>query len=187
MELPVFFEGYCEWPREEMQRMVTRRWRAALSTQFEKAARFCMASKFLPFVYVDHSQQHAESFKVAFRKTRVPNEINILGDSQEARNYFCHVAERRQDPPALALVNLAFKSNSGLELIRWIRGFDELSTIPIVALASNYDFDDLEGSYNNGANLYLNWPNNVREWADLVFRLQGYWSGQSEVPVPQLV
>jgi DNA-binding NarL/FixJ family response regulator len=146
-----------------------------------------MASKFLPFVYVEHSPNHADSFRVAFSKTRVPNEISILGDVQEARQYFSRVAARSQDPPALALVNLAFNSNTGLELIRWIRSFEELSTIPIVALASNYDFDELERTYDYGANLYLLRPNNVREWADLVFRLQGYWSGQSDVPVPQLL
>jgi two-component system response regulator len=155
--------------------------------EFACADRLPMASKFLPFVYVDHLPQHSEAFKAAFRKTRVPNEITILREITEARNYFSRVAERRQDPPALALVNLAFKNNSGLELIRWIRSFEKLSTIPIVALASNYDFDDLERSYNNGANLYLLRPNNVREWADLVFRLQGYWSGQSDVPLPQLL
>jgi two-component system, response regulator len=146
-----------------------------------------MTSKFLPFVYIDQSLDDAEAFRTAFRQTRVPNEISILRDLDEAKGYFSRVAQRRQDPPALALVDLAFERNSGLELIRWMRSFAELSTIPIVALATTYDFDDLERSYDFGSNLYLLRPNNVREWADLVFRLQGYWAGQSEVPLPQIL
>ena len=139
------------------------------------------------FVYVEDNQEHSTAFIRAFAQTRVSNEMIVLSEMERVREYFSSVANRKRDLPALTMVNLSFGGGVGTEVIGWIRSFAELKTIPAVALASTYDFDQLEQSYERGANLYLLKPRNIHEWADLVFRLQGYWSGQSEVTVPEIL
>ena len=146
-----------------------------------------MASKFLPFVFVEESGEDSQAFVTAFARTRVPNELLILKGVGHAQQHFKEVTARKRDLPALTLVNLAVSGQGGISLIEWIRSFAQLKTMPVVALAKHYDFHELESSYDCGANLYLLKPSNIREWADLVFRLQGYWSGQSEQPMPQLL
>jgi DNA-binding response OmpR family regulator len=146
-----------------------------------------MPSKFLPFVFVEDSGEDSEAFLTAFGRTRVPNELVILKGVDDAHHHFSEVAARKRDLPALTLVHLGVNAGSGVGLIEWIRSFAQLKTMPVVALAKEYDFQELERSYDSGANLYLLKPNHIREWADLVFRLQGYWSGQSEQTMPQLL
>lgn len=140
-----------------------------------------------PIVYAEDMAEDAEAMKRAFAQTRVPNELIILPSGDSVRSFFNDVLTRRQDVPALALIDLSLPYFSGLEAIRWIRDQAPLKIIPVVALARVYNFDELEKSYDFGANLYILKPREVRQWADLVFRLQGYWSTHSEAPLPQIL
>jgi CheY-like chemotaxis protein len=138
-----------------------------------------MASTFTAIVYAEDMPEDSEGLRQAFSQTRVPNELLIHKDGEICREFFASVVNGRREAPGLALIDLSLPTLTGLELIRWIREEAGLKTIPLVALSREYNFSELEQSYDYGANLYLLKPRELREWADLVFRLQGYWSTQS--------
>jgi len=139
-----------------------------------------MASEFLPIVFIEDNPGDADALQRAFAQTRVPNELVIIGDGENGRGYFQTVLAGAKALPALTLIDLNIPKVSGLELIRWIREQPLLKGMPIVSLSHTYNYDDLEKGYDFGANLYLLKPQEIRQWADMVFRLQGYWSTQAE-------
>lgn len=141
-----------------------------------------MPAEFLPIIYVEGTTADAEALKLAFAQTRVPNELIILPDGLQARDYFEAVLLGRRAFPSLALIHLNIPKLDGLGLLRWMREQPLLKVIPIVALSAEYNFHDLEKAYDFGANLYLLKPKEIRQWSDLVFRLQGYWGTQSDPP-----
>jgi DNA-binding response OmpR family regulator len=140
-----------------------------------------------PIVYAEDLREDSESMRAAFIQTRTRNELLIFPDGEQARHYFEAVLDKRHEFPSLILVDLTLPKMSGLNLIRWIREQAHLKVIPLVALSRTYDFDELEQVYEYGANLYLLKPRELRQWADLVFRLQGYWSTQGKTELPQLI
>ena len=139
-----------------------------------------MPASFLPIVYIEDDPSAAAALGRAFAQTRVPNELIIMRDGETGKGYFQSVLSGRKLIPALALIDLKLPKMSGLELIRWVRDQVSLKGMPVVALSEAYNYDDMERSYDFGANLYLLKPHEIRLWADLVFRLQGYWSTQAD-------
>lgn len=139
-----------------------------------------MPSEFLPIIYIEDKTTDAEALRQAFAQTRVRNELMLLRDGESAKAYLQTVVGGGTLAPALALIDLNLPGMSGLELIKWIRDQPALKGMPIVALAAVYNYDELERGYDLGANLYLLKPREIRQWADLVFRLQGYWSTQAD-------
>jgi len=139
-----------------------------------------MPAEFLPILYVEDDQSAAAALERAFAQTRVPNELVITRDGESAKAYFQSVLAGQKSIPALALIDLNLPKISGLDLVRWIRDQPLLMGMPIVSLSEAYNYDDLERGYDLGANLYLLKPREIRQWADLVFRLQGYWSTQAD-------
>ena len=139
-----------------------------------------MPAEFPPIVYVEDQQVDAEALQRAFAQTRVPNELVILPDGESGRAYFDHAVKSQGQIPSLTMIDLNLGKMSGLDLIKWIREQSALKGMPIIALSAVYKYDDLEKGYDLGANLYILKPKEIRQWADLVFRLQGYWSTQTD-------
>ena len=139
-----------------------------------------MPFEFTPIVYVEDHKADADALRRAFAQTRVPNELIVLPDGESGRAYFENVVSAQEQIPSLTMIDLNLGKMSGLELIRWIREQSLLKGMPIIALSAVYNYDDLEKGYDFGANLYILKPKEIRQWADLVFRLQGYWSTQTD-------
>ena len=139
-----------------------------------------MPAEFPPIVYVEDQQVDAEALQRAFAQTRVPNELIILPDGESGVGYFENAVRSHGQIPSLTMIDLNLGKMSGLDLIKWIREQSALKGMPIIALSAVYKYDDLEKGYDLGANLYILKPKEIRQWADLVFRLQGYWSTQTD-------
>jgi CheY-like chemotaxis protein len=136
-----------------------------------------------PIVYAEDNPVDVEFLKRAFAQARLPNELIVLPDGESAHTYFRdEVLPGKVPPPAVALVDLKLPRLNGIELIRWLREQPKLKRLPVVVLSGNYVFDDLENTYDAGANLYIIKPQNLNGWTDLVFKLQGYWATQNTIP-----
>ena len=97
-----------------------------------------------------------EFLRRAFAQARLPNDLVVLPDGEAAHAYFRdQVLTGKVPPPAVALLDLKLPRFHGIELIKWLRSQPKLKRLPVVVLSGAYVFDDLENSYDVGANLYI--------------------------------
>ena len=59
------------------------------------------------------------------------------------------------DRPQMVLLDLNLEVSSGLELLRRIRGSDDVGTLPVVIMSSSDRNSDIAAAYEAGANAYM--------------------------------
>lgn len=65
-------------------------------------------------------------------------------------------ADRDNHPnPQLILLDLELTQQTGFELLAWLKGKSEFKLIPVVALTSSEDSEDVDRAYAMGANSCL--------------------------------
>jgi CheY-like chemotaxis protein len=115
----------------------------------------------------------------AFEKARLANPLRIVRDGEEAIDYlggegiYC---DREQYPiPLLLLLDLKMPKRSGFEVLEWLRGHEQFSSLPVVVLTSSEELPDVAKAYRLGANSYLVKPAQLDDLVQMMLRLQGYW------------
>jgi len=64
---------------------------------------------------------------------------------------------------------------SGLEVLQRIRTDERTKRIPVVVLTSSEDRTQVEQSYKQGANSYIQKPNDPAEFSEMVLQVAMYW------------
>jgi DNA-binding response OmpR family regulator len=112
----------------------------------------------------------------AFAKAEVSATLDVIGDGEAAIGYVEGVLG---SPPALVLLDLKLPKVSGFEVLRWIRGQDSLSTLPVIVLTSSGQDRDRAEARELGASDFRVKPAGFPELVDLVREVSGRWLGRS--------
>jgi CheY-like chemotaxis protein len=70
----------------------------------------------------------------------------------------------------------------GLEVLRQMKGDDQLKTIPVVVLTSSREESDLVRSYQLGVNAYVVKPVGFEKFTDAIRQLGVFWAMLNEPP-----
>lgn len=116
---------------------------------------------------------------LAFRKSGAGVALHVVNDGEQAVQYLAGesiYADRQANPfPALLLLDLKLPRRSGLEVLSWVRGQDDLRRLPIVILTSSNQRSDVNRAYDLGINSYLVKPSALDELVVMIKTLTGYW------------
>ena len=130
-------------------------------------------------LHVEDEANDVDLVALAFRKTGSPAAIQVVSDGEQAIDYLSGVgayADRQLYPlPTLLLLDIKLPRLSGLELLGWLRGRDDLRRLPVVMLASSPQMSDVNKAYHLGANSYLVKPSALQELIDMIKKLSMYW------------
>jgi CheY-like chemotaxis protein len=122
----------------------------------------------------------------AFHKVRVANTVHVVRDGQEALDFLFHKGEysdRAGAPqPDLILLDLNLPKVNGLEVLAKIKASDELSTTPVIVLALSDRGEDIQRSYELGANTYITKPVDFAKFLHAVEVLRDYWIVIARLP-----
>lgn len=122
----------------------------------------------------------------AFRKARLANPVQIVGDGEEAVAYLagrgCYADRERYALPVLLLLDLKLPRKSGLEVLAWLRAQPGLKRLPVVVLTSSREAIDVNQAYDLGANSYLVKPVDFDALLEMVKTLGLYWIILNEQP-----
>lgn len=144
-----------------------------------------MSSKVI--LLVEDNQDDEELALVAFRKSRVANDVVVTRDGQEALDYlFAEGAFAGRDPtdlPQLVLLDLKLPKVDGLEVLRRLRASPTTRRLPVVILTSSREDEDVIRGYDLGANSYVRKPVDFEQFTAAVQQLQLYWLVLNEPPV----
>jgi CheY-like chemotaxis protein len=107
-------------------------------------------------LYIEDDEDDVLLFRRAFAKSRIPCNIQNVGSVEEAEEYLTGggvYGNREQFPlPTIIITDLAFRQDSGLDFLNWLRYHAEFAPIPIVCLSGTEDPHKLEQARQFGVN-----------------------------------
>jgi CheY-like chemotaxis protein len=132
-----------------------------------------------PILLVEDNPDDVELTMMALEKSRISNEVVVVGDGVEALDYlFARGDFAGRDAgvmPQVILLDLNMPRMDGLEFLRRIRADEKTRLLPVVVLTtSNEDKDKIE-SYKLGANSFVRKPVDFQQFVEAVQQLGLYW------------
>ena len=128
---------------------------------------------------VDDDLEDQQLIREAFAENRLTNEIVCVNDGEELMDYLRRrgrYGEMKKTPlPGLILLDLNIPRKDGRETLKDIKADPELRRIPVVVLTTSKAEEDIQQSYNLGANSYMAKPASFKALVDLVKVLGQYW------------
>lgn len=125
---------------------------------------------------------------LAFKNCGVTNEIVVARDGAAALDFLfgqgAHAARDPHDVPALVLLDLKLPKIDGLEVLQRIRSNPLTHLLPIVVLTASKQDDDIQQSYQRGANAYVQKPVDFAEFARAAKTIGAFWLGLNQAAPP---
>ena len=112
----------------------------------------------------------------ALRERGLQHRLTLVRDGSEAMD-FLHQAGRfaRAPRPDLILLDLMLPKTSGLEVLRQIRGDEQLKAIPVVVLTASDDDEDKASCETLKVDSYITKPVNPQKFFAVVRQLKRFW------------
>jgi len=115
----------------------------------------------------------------ALEQSRIRNELYIVEDGEEALDYLLRRG-KYEDPisspkPDLMLLDLNMPKMDGKQLLEQMRADPNLRRIPVVALTTSKQENDIIRTYDLGANSYIVKPVDMDQFVNAIKVLKDYW------------
>jgi two-component system, chemotaxis family, response regulator Rcp1 len=133
-------------------------------------------SKPVDILLVEDNPGDVRLTQEAFREARMPININVAMDGEEAIAYL-----RRQGPyqfatrPDLILLDLNIPKKDGREVLAEIKSDLLLHDIPVVVLTTSNAEQDIQKTYNLEVNAYINKPVDFDRFFEIVQKIEDFW------------
>lgn len=112
----------------------------------------------------------------AFEESRVPNNLFVVNDGEEAMEYLrCQGRYSQATRPDLIILDLNLPKKSGWEVLGEIKSNSTLLRIPVVVLSSSRAEQDINQSYDLHANCYISKPMDFEEFNLIVKSIESFW------------
>lgn len=136
-----------------------------------------------PILLVEDSSADIELTMAALEDSHVANPVIILRDGSEAIEYLNkHYSSSDEASPAVMLLDIKMPKLSGIDVLRAMKGSEQLRHVPVVMLTSSREEPDLKKCYDLGTNGYVVKPVEFGAFFDAVKALGKYWALVNEPP-----
>lgn len=124
--------------------------------------------------------------KRAFKKCNLANIAVVAHDGVEALDYLLDqddsVGKNMRALPAVILMDLKMPRMDGIETLKQLRSHSKTAYLPVVILTSSDEEQDIQRSYQLGANSYIRKPVDFNRFVEVVQLLGIYWLTVNEPP-----
>jgi len=135
---------------------------------------------------VEDNIDHAELVIRTLEEHHIVNKIKHFLDGQSALDYLLRRGEYENPEssprPHMILLDLRLPCIDGLEVLRRIKGEENLKHIPVIILTTSEAEKDVTRAYDNHVNSYLVKPVGFDEFNKLMRDLGFYWLGWNTHP-----
>jgi chemotaxis family two-component system response regulator Rcp1 len=132
---------------------------------------------------VEDSPGDVRLMQEAFRDASPAIFLHVASDGMEAMAFLKRDGDYLQAPrPDLILLDLNLPKMDGREVLVRIKSDYSLKTIPTVILSTSASEDDVEISYQHGANCYFRKPVEWDAFVSLVKSINEFWLTRVRLP-----
>ncbi|HSY17705.1 MAG TPA: response regulator [Candidatus Acidoferrales bacterium] len=134
---------------------------------------------------VEDDLKDVELTLAALEEHHLANAVFVVHDGAEALDYLYHrgkYAARAPGNPVVVLLDNKMPKVTGLEVLKLIKGDEQLKMIPVVVLTSSREAPDLLEFYKHGVNAYVVKPVDFGEFMKAVQQLGVFWAAINEPP-----
>jgi CheY-like chemotaxis protein len=146
-----------------------------------------MVNKTVEILLVEDNPNDIELTLYALKKYHVAERVDVVRDGVEALEYLfrkgLYAHRRAEDMPQLILLDLKLPKMDGLDVLRQIKANVRTQSIPVIALTSSREDNDVHESYRLGVNSYIVKPIDFDSFTEAVRRLGTYWLLHNQFPV----
>lgn len=136
-----------------------------------------------PILLVEDNEDDIFIMKRVLRLAQIKNPLQVVTDGQQALDYLSGLREfgdREKYPlPFIIFLDLKLPYLDGFEVLTWIKGQLELSSIVVVVLTSSAEEKDQQKAHALGARSYLTKPPTIQSVKNVLDSLRSYWIGRS--------
>jgi CheY-like chemotaxis protein len=119
----------------------------------------------------------------AFKESEINTELSVVKDGVEAMEFLKHGKDYETSPvPDLILLDLNLPRKDGREVLKEIKGDNNLKHIPVVILTTSSTEEDIYETYAHHANSYIVKPANVSRFIETMKNLEDYWFNMLKLP-----
>lgn len=120
----------------------------------------------------------------AMRESSIANNLSVVANGEEAIDFLDKRGAYAHAPvPDLVLLDLNLPKISGLEVLRHVKGSDELKMIPVIALSTSAAERDIQACYADHVNCYITKPMSYGPFMDLMQDVSNFWFRHVELPI----
>lgn len=125
---------------------------------------------------VEDNPDDVELTLIAFRRSKLVNDVVVATDGDEALAILHGTADRPPQPlPSVVLLDLKLPRVDGFEVLARIRAHPATKLLPVVILTSSAQERDIVQTYASGANSYIVKPVDFEQFVESAQQIGMYW------------
>ena len=142
---------------------------------------------FVEILLVEDNPDDVELTLRALKKSKIANKVLVVNDGAQALDFIFNTGAYKGriagNQPKVILLDLKLPKINGMEVIRKMKSDESTKTIPIVALTSSEEDEDVKECYDLGVNSYIVKPVDFEKFAKTVADIGLYWLLVNKMPV----
>jgi CheY-like chemotaxis protein len=138
-----------------------------------------MSAKNKKIILVEDNLADVELVKISVRELEKPVELVHVGDGQELLNY---LKTAQLSEIAVILLDLNMPRVSGIDVLRFISGDENLKKVPIVMFTTSNSKTDILRCYELGAKAFVCKPLDIFEFNHSIKAIVEFWTGINMMP-----
>jgi len=127
-----------------------------------------MSENTLSIALADDDEDDRLLFKMAMENLKVNTELSIFNNGQELMD---HLNSPNHRLPELIFLDLNMPVKNGMECLKEIRGDTVFSDISIAIYSTSSSERDIDETFINGANVYINKPTNFDKLKEAIAKV----------------
>ena len=125
---------------------------------------------------VEDNPDHAALTRRVLLNGNIFNNVHWVKNGQEALDFLFRRDGFAEAPrPGLVLLDINLPKLNGLEVLKTIKETEGLRVIPVVMLTTSERGEEVNKSYNMGANSFIVKPVSFKEFSEKIGSLKRYW------------
>ncbi len=148
-----------------------------------------MMKQGLKILLVEDNHEHLKLTKYIFARQKVPGELFVVRDGQEAIDYLYRrnrfVDANSSPRPNLVLLDLNIPRIGGKEVLKIIKTDENLKDIPVIVVSSSDREEDVSYAFQYGAAAYISKADGFEKLSEALSSIHTYASpARGELPLP---
>lgn len=138
---------------------------------------------FVEILLVEDSAGDARLVKEVLKDSKIHNNISHVEDGDAAIQFLRKQGQYKDvKRPDLILLDLNLPKKDGRDVLKEIKGDEDLRRIPVVVITTSKSEEDVLRSYNLHANSYVQKPMDFEQFVKVVRNIEEYWFSIVKLP-----